>query len=423
MLSRRGFRFELRARPGELRQARRIAGACRWVWNRALAIQKQALDQGAKRPRYLDLASQLTAWRNSPETSWLKQAPIHPLQQTLRDLDRAWSNCFEKRARAPRFKRRGDKDAFRFPDPKQFKIDEANARVFLPKMHWLRYRRSRDIEGEPKNITVALEGARLFVSIQTEREVDVPLHPSADAVGIDLGVVHFATLSTGEQLPGLRDLDRRARRLARHQRRVARRVRGSRNQRKARDHVARVHRKISRARQDHHHKLSTELVRRCSVIAIEDLHVKSMSASASGTIQAPGTNVRAKTGLNRSILQQGWGSFVTMLGWKMQAAAGRLITVPAAYTSQMCSACGHCAAENRTTQAGFACVACGHAQNADHNAARNILARALSTAAGTAALPGGTGEVTPVRYERVQLDHSGQEPTKARSGVCLPNPL
>ena len=386
MLSRRGFRFELRARPGELRQARRIAGACRWVWNRALAIQKQAMDQGAKRPRYLDLASQLTAWRNSPETSWLKQAPIHPLQQTLRDLDRAWSNCFEKRARAPRFKRRGDKDAFRFPDPEQFKIDEANARVFLPKMHWLRYRRSRDIEGEPKNITVALEG-------------------------------------TGEQLPGLRDLDRRARRLARHQRRVARRVRGSRNQRKARDHVARVHRKISRARQDHHHKLSTELVRRCSVIAIEDLHVKSMSASASGTIQAPGTNVRAKTGLNRSILQQGWGSFVTMLGWKMQAAAGRLITVPAAYTSQMCSACGHCAAENRTTQAGFACVACGHAQNADHNAARNILARALSTAAGTAALPGGTGEVTPVRYERVQLDHSGQEPTKARSGVCLPNPL
>ena len=147
-----------------------------------------------------------------------------------------------------------------------------------------------------------------------------------------------------------------------------------------------------------------------------------MSASAAGTADAPGRNVRAKSGLNRSILAQGWSAFATMLAWKMEAAGGRLIAVPPAGTSQTCSHCGFRDAQNRTSQARFSCLACGHTEHADINAARNILARASTIAAGTAALPGGTGEVTPVRYERVHQGRSGQEPTEARSGACLPPP-
>ncbi|HET7403224.1 MAG TPA: transposase [Usitatibacter sp.] len=421
MLTRRGFRFEVRARPAQLRHARRIAGACRWVWNRALALQKEAIAAGARRPHYLDLASELTTWRHAPDTAWLREAPIHPLQQTLRDLDRAWANCFERRARAPRFKRRGECHAFRFPDPKQFRLDEGNARVFLPKMHWLRYRKSREIAGTPKNITVVLEAGRLFVSVQTEQEKAAAVHPSADAVGVDLGVANFATLSTGERTAGIL-LERHLRRLARYQRRVARRAHGSKNQRRARDHVARVHRRLAAARRDLHHKLSTDLAQRFSAIAIEDLRVKDMSASAAGTADAPGRNVRAKSALNRSILAQGWSAFATMLAWKVEAAGGRLIAVPPAGTSQTCSHCGFRAAQNRTTQARFSCLACGHSEHADINAARNILARAATIAAGTAALPGGTGEVTPARYEKVHQGRSGQEPTEARSGACLPIP-
>jgi len=411
----------VRARPAQLRHARRIAGACRWVWNRALALQKEAIAAGARRPRYVDLAAELTAWRNAPETAWLREAPVHPLQQALRDLDRAWTNCFERRARAPRFKRRGNRDAFRFPDSKQFRLDEGNARVFLPKMHWLRYRKSREIAGTPKNITVTVEADRLFVSVQTEQQLAAAVHPAADAVGLDLGVTNFATLSNGERTAGI-SLERHLKRLARYQRRVARCARGSKNQRRARDHVARVHRRLAAARRDLHHKLSSELVQRFSTIAIEDLRVKDMSASAAGTVQAPGRNVRAKSGLNRSILAQGWSAFATMLAWKMEAAGGRLIAVPAAGTSETCSRCDFRDALNRKTQARFSCLACGHTEHADINAARNILARACTIAAGTAALPGGTGEVTPVRYEKVHLGRSGQEPTEARSGVCLPIP-
>jgi putative transposase len=416
MLARRGFHFAIRARPQDLRRAKRIAGACRWVWNRALALQQEALAAGIKRPRYLDLARELTAWRNSPETGWLSEAPIHPLQQTLQDLDRAWANCLEGRARAPRFKRRDDKHSFRFPDHKQFRLDQANARVFLPKLHWLRYRRSRDIQGAPKNITVTLEGAKLSISIQTEREIEIPRHAINTEVGVDLGVANLVALSTGELIRGC-DALKHARRLAHYQRRVARRERGSRNQRKARDHVARLHRRIARARLDGLHKISTDVARRFNTVAIEDLRVKPMTASASGTIEVPGSRVRAKARLNRAILAQGWGRLAILFAWKTEIAGGRLIVVSPVGTSQSCSHCGFRSVANRQSQSRFLCVACGHVEHADVNAARNILARAKAIAAETAALPGGTGEVTPVRYEVVRQGRSGQEPTEARNSA------
>ena len=190
------FKYELMPTGEQQRQMRRFAGSCRFVFNKALALQKARYEQGEKKLGYAGLCKQLTEWRNDMKTVWLADAPVHPLQQTLKDLERAYSNFFAKRADFPRFKKRGQSDSFRYPDPKQIKLDQGNGRVFLPKLGWLRYRNSRDVLGAVKNITVSQNSGKWFVPIQTAREVEQPI-PQGDAVGIDMGVVRFATLSDG----------------------------------------------------------------------------------------------------------------------------------------------------------------------------------------------------------------------------------
>lgn len=141
---------------------RRFAGSCRFVFNKALTLQKERHEQGEKKLGYAGLCKQLTEWRNSDGMPWLADAPVHPLQQTLKDLERAYANFFAKRAGFPRFKKKGGSDSFRYPDSKQFRIDGENSRVFLPKLGWIRYRNSRDILGTAKNITISRSGSKLI---------------------------------------------------------------------------------------------------------------------------------------------------------------------------------------------------------------------------------------------------------------------
>ena len=156
----------------------RFAGSCRFVFNKALEMQKANHEAGGKFIGYVAMAKELTAWRNGSETLWLKDAPVHPLQHALKDLERAYKNFFAKRAAFPRFKKKGQRDSFRYPDPKQIKLDQGNSRIFLPKLGWLRYRNSREALGEVKNATVSQSGGKWFVSIQTEREVGQPVSAS-----------------------------------------------------------------------------------------------------------------------------------------------------------------------------------------------------------------------------------------------------
>ena len=164
------YKFETVPNGEQQRLMRRFAGSCRFVFNKALALQKANHEAGEKFIGYVAMAKQLTAWRNSIETGWLSDAPVHPLQHALKDLERAYRNFFAKRADVPRFKKKGMGDSFRYPDAKQFKTDAGNSRVFLPKLGWLRYRNSRDMLGTAKNITVSSTGGKWFVSIQTARE-------------------------------------------------------------------------------------------------------------------------------------------------------------------------------------------------------------------------------------------------------------
>ena len=144
------FKFELMPDGAQQRDMRRFSGACRFVYNKALALQKTNYEAGGKFIGYVALAKSLTDWRKGPDTPWLKQAPCHPLQHALKDLERAYKNFFAKRADFPRFKRKGSGESFRYPDAKQFEIDQANSRIKLPKLGWIRYRNSRDVVGQAK---------------------------------------------------------------------------------------------------------------------------------------------------------------------------------------------------------------------------------------------------------------------------------
>ena len=352
---------------------RRFAGACRFVFNKALALQKERHEHGEKKLGYAGLCRALTQWRNSAEIAWLADAPVHPLQQALKDLERAYANFFADRAHFPRFKKKGQRDSFRYPDPTQIKLDQGNSRIFLPKLGWLRYRNSRSTLGVVKNVTVSLSGSRWFVAIQTEREVTQPLPQSTSTVGIDMGIARFATLSDGTFYEPLNSFRRHESELRKAQQALSRKARFSSNWKKARARVQRIHARIASARRDYLHKASTTISKKHAMVCIEDLQVRNMSKSAAGTTGKSGTRVRPKSGLNKSILDQGWFEFRRQLGYKLAWSGGQLVAVPPHNTSRMCPCCGYVSANNRQTQARFKCVQCNFEENADVVGALNVL--------------------------------------------------
>ena len=376
MLRLQAYKFQIEPNGEQLRNLRRFAGSCRFVYNKALALQKENHEAGHKFIGYVAMAKNLTAWRNAPETPWLKDSPCHPLQHALKDVDKAYQNFFAKRADFPRTKKKGrSSDSFRFPDGKQFTVDQPNGRIKLPKLGWIRYRKSRDILGTAKNITVSSNGGKWFVSIQTEREVEPAIPKSTSSIGIDVGIARFATMSDGSFVAPLNSFKKHQQRLAKYQRRMSRKVKFSRNWKKARASVQKIHTRIANARKDFLHKTTTTISQNHALVCVEDLQVRNMSKSSKGTVEAPGKKVRQKSGLNRAILDQGWGEFRRQLAYKLHWNGGTLLAVPPHNTSRTCPCCGNISKDNRQTQAKFLCVDCGYKHNADVVGAINVLAR------------------------------------------------
>ena len=359
----------------QVHDMRSFGGACRFVYNKALALQKENHDAGHRFIGYVAMARRLTDWRNGSETPWLKEAPCHPLQHALKDLDRAYKNFFAKRAAFPRFKQKGNGDSFHYPDKKQIKLDQGNRRIFLPKLGWLRYRKSRDVLGDVRNVTVSWSGGKWFVSIQTQRELEQPLPTATTAIGIDVGIARFATMSDEACIESLNSFKKHQQRLARYQRRMSRKVKFSNNWKKAKARVQKIHASIANARKDFLHKVTTTISKNHALVCIEDLQVRNMSGSAKGTSEHPGKRVRQKCGLNRAILDQGWREFRRQLEYKMAWSGGTLVAVPPHHTSQTCPTCGHVSKDNRQTQAVFRCLECGYENHADVVGAINILER------------------------------------------------
>ncbi len=355
-----------------MREMRRFAGACRFVFNRALARQNENHEAGNKYIPYGKMASRLVEWKNATEMQWFKDSPSQPLQQSLKDLEQAYKNFFRKRAAFPRFKKRGQNDAFRYPQG--VKLDQENSRIFLPKLGWMRYRNSRQVTGVVKNVTVSLSCGKWYISIQTESEVSTPIHPSASMVGLDAGVAKLATLSDGTVFGPVNSFQKNQKKLAGLQRQLSRKVKFSNNWQKQKRKIQRLHSCIANIRRDYLHKVTTTVSKNHAMIVIEDLKVSNMSKSAAGTVSQPGHHVRAKSGVNRSILDQGWYEMRRQLEYRQLWRGGQVLAVPPAYTSQRCACCGHTAKENRLSQSQFRCQVCGYTANADVNGARNILA-------------------------------------------------
>lgn len=372
MKIRKAYKYRLKAKQEQEALFRQQAGCCRFVWNKALALQKERLDGGEKVLRYVEIAKLLTGWKKEEETVWLAEAQSQTMQQTLKFLDQAIKEAFDKKnpKRFPRFKKKGKStDSFRYPQG--FKLD--GNRIFLPKIGWVRFIKSREIEGSLRNVTVSRRGDHWYVSIQTEREIAEPIHPSVSSVGIDLGVTRFATLSDGSFLEPLNSSKKLEEKLAKEQRRLARKKKLSTNWKKQKKKITRLHIRIADARNDYLHKSSATISKNHAIVYVEDLKIRNMSRSAAGTTEAPGKNVRVKSGLNRAILDQGWFEFRRQLEYKLAWAGGWLVSVPPRNTSRTCPACGHIAKENRKTQAQFRCLDCGFEENADHVGAINIL--------------------------------------------------
>jgi putative transposase len=375
------FKYELRPNGEQKRHMGRFAGSCRFVYNKALALQRSHYEAGGTFIGYAAMAKLLTEWRHSAQTPWLKDAPVHPLQHALKDLERAYQNFFAQRARFPRFKCKGRSESFRYPDAKQFEVDQVNSRIKLPKLGWIRYRNSREVLGIPRNITLRASGGKWYASIQTVREVEPPVPSAAGAVGIDMGIARFATLSDGSFLAPLNSFKKHEAQLRRSQRTLSRKTPFSQNWRKAKGRVQRIHTRIGNCRRDFLHKATTLISKNHAMVCIEDLRVRNMSRSAKGNAQRPGKNVRAKSGLNKSILDQGWFEFRRQLHYKLDWNGAILVAVPPHNTSRTCPDCDRITAENRPTQAHFKCVGCGYENDADVVGAINVLARGYRVAA------------------------------------------
>lgn len=338
------YKYELMPNGAKIRAMRQYAGCCRAVFNKALAWQSEQYQaDNTFKFGYTKIANLLPQWKQ--ELPWLKDAPSQTLQQSLKNLESGFRNFFAKRADFPTFKKKGMYDSFRFPQG--FKLEQQNNRVFLPKLGWVRYRNSRDISGVVKNIIITQKCGKWYASMQTEGAVYAPVHPSKSAVGVDVGIAQFATLSNGKVFAAINSFKRKQVRLARYQRVLSRKVKFSNNWKKQKGKITKLHSAIANIRQDYLHKTITSISQNHAMIVIEDLQVRNMSKRASGTLENKGRNVKQKSGLNRSILDQGWHEFRRQLEYKQQWLGCELIAVPPHYTSQRCSCCGTVSKHNR----------------------------------------------------------------------------
>lgn len=387
----KAMRVRIYPTPEQERSFLRIAGCCRLVYNLSLIQRRDFWRQhrnttghsigwhGQKR--------ELTELKSLPEAAFLREAPSHCLQMALQDLDTAYSRFFEGRAGYPRPRRKGENDSFTFPDPSQIHVDVAAEVLVLPKFGrrrgdggTLKLRIHRRPYGELRRVTIAREGRHWYASILMRTKARVPQLPvatPADVIGIDRGVIAPFVTSEGaifgEQIEGAPEL-RVQRRLAKA---LSRTQRGSRRRERARLRLLAHKSKMARRRRDQTHKITADIAKNHRIVVIEKLRVQAMTASARGTIEAQGRNVAQKSGLNREILDRGWGEFRRQLGYKLAWHGGRLLEVPARNTSRTCAGCGHVAAASRINRDLFRCVACGHEDDADRNAAIGIRRRGL----------------------------------------------
>ncbi|MDA8317617.1 MAG: transposase [Actinomycetota bacterium] len=383
-------RYRLYPSPAQLPVLRAHCGHARWVWNEALrAVKAHAADAAVP---FFDLT------KARRETDWLAAGSSSVQQQALRDLTRALANAKAGTHRFPRWRRKGTDEGFCVRDVTVAILNRRWAELTVPKAGRVRFRLSRPLPEAHGMARVTLDSAGWWHVSFASPQRPVDREQAGAVVGIDRGVTSTIATSDGglARAPKLRPRERR--RIERLQQQLARQQKGSKRREKTKKAIARTHAHAVRRRNDWIERRTTKLVRAYDVIAVEDLEVRHMVRTPKprpdpvreGSFLPNGR--RAKAGLNRAILDQGWGRFLRRLEDKAGASGVSVVRVDPAYTSQTCACCGHVAKESRESQAVFSCVACGHTNHADLNAAANILARGISSLAPTPGHGAGPGD-------------------------------
>jgi len=357
------YQYRLYPTNQQKRLLSQLFGCVRVVWNDTLAYCQELYQQGEKKPKYTELSKRLTQIKKTKEKQWLTEVSSIPLQQSLRDLETAYSNFFAsckgerkgKKVKPPKFKKRKSKQSARFTD-NGFTVNQHH--VTLAKIGDLKVVWSRPLPSKPSSVTVIKDAAeRYFLSFVVEIQPET-LSDNEQAVGIDLGIATFATLDTGEKINAPKPLKKRLRRLKKAQKNLSRKQKGSNRREKARKRVAKIHGKIKDTRTDFLQKLSTRIVRENQTIILEDLNTSGMVKNRK---------------LSRAISDLGWRSFRDMLSAKSDKY-GRNFRIISRWepTSQRCSCCGNIGGKKALNIREWECLFCGTFHDRDVNAAVNI---------------------------------------------------
>jgi putative transposase len=393
------YRYRIYPTTQQKRLMSQLFGCCRVVFNDALAYCKQEYQNGNKKPSSIELSQRLTELKKTEEKQWLTEVSSIPLQQSLRDLEQAYSNFFKsgkgqrkgKKVKPPKFKKRKSNQAARFTD-NGFKLYPDSDYIYLAKIGNIKVIWSRELPAVPSSVTIIKDSAdRYFVSFVVEFNPQ-QLPENGQSVGIDLGITDFATLSNGEKVKSPQPLKKQLKRLRKLQRNLSRKQKGSKRREFARKKLAKLHAKISDARNDFLHKLSTKIIRENQTIVLEDLNVSGMMKNRK---------------LSRAISDLGWRSFRTMLEAK-SVMYGRDFRVIDRWTptSQTCSCCGFRGGKKELNVREWICLNCGSSHDRDVNAAINIK------------VAGGLSETCPERSRRTLNGRGGRRKTTAKVAVA-----
>lgn len=373
----------------------KAAGCARFAWNWALAEWKRQHEAGEK-PSEGSLRKQLNAVK-SEQYPWMYESTKVAPAQSIMNLGAAFKNFFEKRARYPRFKKKGIHESFRASNNGRGTFEIDGQKIRLPRIGWIRMFESLRFEGRLLSATVSRRAQRWYVSVQVEVEDKPVVRKNHGTVGVDLGINHLATLSTGEHIDGPKPLKAAQRRLRMLNKAVSRKKKGSKNRQKAVAKLARQHARVSDVRNDFLHKLTTDLVRRFDTIVIEDLNVRGMVKNRH---------------LSRAILDMGFFEFRRQLGYKGPMFGSEIVVYPRFKpSSKECSDCGYVIESMPLSVREWTCPSCGVVHDRDENAAK-VLENWAASSAVTACRLGSAG---PSRKRRAKLP-IGQEPNTAEAG-------